>query len=184
MAGEQLDKIVSMIIQNLRLSKHTKIIDLIKRSEYVMEWREHDNWNGGIDFYDLLFHLNFTDYSEIYDDKETYQDIIQQALKSFYRDESDVINNVIFIAKIEQFVDWEALEATENKQSILTKLEKEKETLIKVGTGILRIQDINEQYKVEHQRLCSMLKTICLTNPNTYDDLWDWYNDYNEKKLV
>ena len=29
-----------------------------------------------------------------------------------------------------------------------------------------------------------MLKTICLTNPNTYDDLWDWYNDYNEKKLA
>jgi len=183
MALELLDKIVSMIIQNLRLSKHTQIIELIKKSEYVMEWRYHDNWNGGIDYYDLVFHLNFDDYFEVYDDKETYQEIIGTALHSFYRDESNVIQNVLFVAKLEHFVDWEDLDATENKQTILEKLEYEKEVLTKVGTGVLRIQDINEQYKAEHQYLCTLLKKICLTNPNTYEDLWDWYNDYNEKKL-
>lgn len=183
MASEKLDKIISMIIQNLRLSKHTKIINLIKKSEYVMEWRNHDNWNGGIELYDLVFHLNFSDYSEIYDNKETYQEIIYQTLNTFYIDEVDIINNVLFVAKIEQYVDWEGLEATENKQSILAKLEKEKETLIKVGTGILRIQDVNEQYKIEHQRLCFLLKAICLSNPNTYDELWDWYNDYSKRNL-
>ena len=182
MDKKQLNQIVSMIIQNLRLSKHAKIIDLIKKSEYVMERGDQDSWNGGFDFYSLIFHLNFTDYSKIYDDKDTYENIIQRALKSFYGDESDFIS-VTFKAKIEQFVDWEALEATENKHTILTKLEKEKEILIKVGTGIEKIQDINEQYKVEHQKLCSLLKTICLTNPNTYDDLWNWYDDYKEKGL-
>lgn len=36
----------------------TQFIDLIKRSEYVKEWRDYDNWNGGIDFYNLQFYLN------------------------------------------------------------------------------------------------------------------------------
>ena len=183
MATEILDKIVSMIIQNLRLSKHTKLIDLIKKSEYSMEWRDHDNWNGGIDFYNLVFHLNFDDYSQIYDQKETYQEIVLTALQSFYRDETDIIQNVIFVAKIAQFVDWEALDVTETKQILLDKIENEKEMLIQIGTGVLRIQDVNDQYKEGHQRLCQLLKKICLSNPNTYDDLWDWYNDYNIRKL-
>ncbi|WP_313346936.1 hypothetical protein [Sedimentibacter sp.] len=78
MAIELLDKIVSMIIQNLRLSKHTKLIEIIKKSEYAMEWRDHDNWNGGIDYYDLVFYLDFDEYCVIYDEKETYQEIMEQ----------------------------------------------------------------------------------------------------------
>lgn len=183
MAAELLDKIVSMIIQNLRLSKHIKLIDLIKKSEYSMEWRDHDNWNGGIDFYDLAFHLNFDDYSQIYDQRATYQEIILTALQSFYHDERDVIQNVIFVAKIAHFVDWDALDATETKQTLLNKIEHEKELLIQIGTGGLRIQDVNDQYKADHQQLCQLLKKVCLLNPNTYDDLWDWYNDYNARKL-
>lgn len=183
MAIELLDKIVSMIIQNLRLSKHTKLIEIIKKSEYAMEWRDHDNWNGGIDYYDLVFYLDFDEYCVIYDEKETYQEIMEKSLNSFYNDESNIIRRVVFVAKIESFVDWEALDATENKNTIIRKVNREKEILIKIGTGILKIQDVNEKYKSEHQHLNSLLKKICLSNPNTYEDLWDWYNDYTEKKL-
>jgi hypothetical protein len=180
---------MGMKVQVLHLAAHhittTGLIQSLPAKEpgvagffrIYMEWRDHDNWNGGIDFYDLVFLLNFDDYSQIYDHKETYQDIVLTALQSFYRDETDVIQNVIFAAKIAHFVDWEALDVTETKQTLLDKIENEKEMLIQIGTGVLRIQDVNDQYKEGHQRLCQLLKKICLSNPNTYDDLWDWYND-------
>lgn len=122
-----------------------------------MEWRNHDNWNGEIDFYDLAFHLDFDDYSQIFDQRETYQEIIAIALQSFYHDERDVIQNIIFVAKLSHFVDWTALDATETKQTMLKKLEHEKDLLIQIGTGGQRIQDVNDQYKAEHQQLCQLL---------------------------
>lgn len=184
MDQKKVHQIVSMIIQNLRISKHPKIVDLIKKSDYRLEWLDYDNWNGGINTYLLLFQLTYTDYFSIFDNKDIYEEIIAKALDSFYSNESEVITNVCIITKIEQFVDWEALEAKENKQSILKKLIEEKKSLIDIATGITKIQYINEEYKAKHKKLCSLLNTICLINPNTYDDLWDWYNDYIRKNLT
>jgi hypothetical protein len=54
---EDLTTIVSMIVQNLRVNGNGKIIDIIKKSKYGLEYLYHDNWNGGIDFYVLAFYL-------------------------------------------------------------------------------------------------------------------------------
>lgn len=183
MESEQLAKIVSMIVQNLRLSKHNEIIDIIKNSEYSTKWRDYDNWRE-IEYCDLEFHVNFDDYMSIYEKRKTYQEVIEKALGTFFHSDSCVIQHVNFVTKIRHFVDWEALNANENKQSIIKKLEIEKKVLTDVGTGILRIEKgINERYKEDHKNLCALLKQLCLNHPNIYMDLWDWYGDYKEKGL-
>ena len=45
-----VQKVVSMIIQDLRQFNHGAIIDVIKKAEYSLDFVDHDNWNGGIDY--------------------------------------------------------------------------------------------------------------------------------------
>ena len=96
-----LGKIVSMIIQNLRLGDHPKLIELLKSSEYSLEGKYWDNWNGGVGYSALVFYLQFNDYLEIYERKEIYQDIILQILNKFYDSENEVIDEVKLSARIE-----------------------------------------------------------------------------------
>ena len=56
---ELVKKIVSMAVQDLRQHNQGAIVDVIKKSEFSVEWLDHDNWNGGIDTYNLVFHFVF-----------------------------------------------------------------------------------------------------------------------------
>ena len=38
-----------MAVQDLRQHNQGAIIEVIKKSEFSLEWLDHDNWNGGID---------------------------------------------------------------------------------------------------------------------------------------
>ena len=45
-----VQKIISMIIQDLRHCNHGALVDIIKKAEYSLEYVDHDSWNGGIDY--------------------------------------------------------------------------------------------------------------------------------------
>lgn len=183
MEQSELNKIVSMIIQDLRHHNHSRIIEIVKQAEYSIEETGYDNWNGGVYFYRLIFHLKYSDFARIVENKEEYENILENSLNGFYKNDSEIIQGVSIIAKIAQFVDWEAISPKENKESILKLIDEELNVLIKIGTGILRIQDVNDQYIKSHRYLCEVLKSMCLEQSNEYSDLWDWYNDYNYRKL-
>ena len=65
MNEENLRKFVSMIIQDLRARNYDDIIQLIKSSEYSLEIQYHDNWNGGIDYYNLEFSIHYSELVRI-----------------------------------------------------------------------------------------------------------------------
>lgn len=180
-----INKVISMVIQDLRQNDQGFLIDLIKKSEYSLDYLSHDNWNGGIDYYRLSFHIKYADYSKILSQKAAFEKTIEDSLNSFYDDEQSRITGVDFVAKIDQYVDWAAVAPKENKESILQLINDEKDTLIKVGTGVIQIRDTkeNEKYKQKHSYLLSVLKQLGLQPIHSYNDLWDWYNDYNLKKL-
>ena len=48
-----VQKIVSMIVQDLRQFNHGAIVDIVKKADYSLEFVDHDNWNGGIDYFKL-----------------------------------------------------------------------------------------------------------------------------------
>lgn len=182
---DKIKKIVSMVVQDLRQNNQGVVVEVIKKSEFSIEWIDHDNWNGGIDTFKLVFHMKYADFTKIIDVKETYEKIIMNSIDSFYSDERNVIAYVEIIAKIDQFVDWAAIAPSENKDSVIDLINAEKDTLIKAGTGVLQIRDtkVNNDYKTKHSYLLSILKQLGLEPVHSYNDLWDWYNDYNLRGL-
>lgn len=182
---ELIRKIVSMAVQDLRQHNQGAIIEVIKKSEFSLEWLDHDNWNGGIDTYKLVFYLKYSDYTKIIDLKKLYEDAIMNSIDSFYKDERNIIACVEIATKIDQFVDWAAIAPKENKDSVIALITAEKDTLIKAGTGVLQIRDVkvNNEYKAKHSYLVSLLKQLGLEPVHAYNDLWDWYNDYNLREL-
>lgn len=79
---ELIKKIVSMAVQDLRQHNHGAIVEVIKKSEYSLEWLDHDNWNGGIDIYKLVFHMKYSEYTKILALKETYEQAIKSSMIS------------------------------------------------------------------------------------------------------
>lgn len=155
-----IQKIVSMIVQYLRTKNHTELIDIIKKADYTLDFLEHDNWNGGIDYYRLQFHLPYSDYSKSLPQKQQFEQILDEALNSFYKDEQNIITGIEIIAKLEQILDWDAINPKYTKESLKKMLNEEKDTLIKVGTGIIKIKDtgVNEGYKEIHKELVQVLQ--------------------------
>lgn len=180
-----IQKFVSMIVQYLRQNNHGAVIDLVKNSEYSFEFVDYDNWNGGIDYVKLCLHLKYSYYSKIRPKKEQYETILMTAVDSFYKDEQFIITGVELVAKIDQYVDWAAIAPQYDKQSVLQLITAEKDTLIKVGTGIIQIRNKleNENYKQKHQVLLALMKQLGLEPVHNYNDLWDWYNDYKQRGL-
>ena len=68
---ELIKKIISMAVQDLRQHNHGTIVEVIKKSEFSLELLDHDNWNGGIDTYKLEFHLKYSDFTKIIEQKKT-----------------------------------------------------------------------------------------------------------------
>ena len=182
---EYIKKIVSMVVQDLRQHNEGAIVDMIKNSEYALEWVRSDNWNGGIDYYKLVFYIKYSHYSRISLVKSGYEEEIMRAVNIFHNDESSVISHVEISPKIDQFIDWAAIAPNETKASVIALINEEKDFLIKVGVGVLQIKDsvINNQYKEKHTYLLSLLKQLGLSPVHQYNELWDWYNDYNLREL-
>lgn len=181
----QVNKIISMVVKDLRNNGYGYMVDIIKNADYYIDYRGHDNWNCGIDYYNLKLYLDYNEFIKIVSKKKEYEDTIKASLDSFYNSENEVINGVSIELKIDYTIDWEAVAPKENKESVIRLLEKEREILIAVGTGEIKIKGMqeNEHYKEKHAYICGILKSLCLDHINPYDDLWSWYNDYNTREL-
>ena len=169
----------------MRQFNYGALIDIVKKAEYSLDFVDHDNWDGGIDYFKLRFHLKYADFAKILSAQKNYEEILTKSLNSFYKDERFVITGIELVAKIDQYVDWAAVAPQHNKESVLRLIEEEKGTLIKAGTGIIQIRDKkeNDSYKQRHQQLLSLLKQLGLEPVHRYNDLWDWYNDYKQRGL-
>ncbi|MDD3997851.1 MAG: hypothetical protein PHH86_09100, partial [Sphaerochaetaceae bacterium] len=176
--------ITSMIIQDLKIRKEIFIAELMKNASIFLDFLEHDNWNGGINYYKLSLYLKYLDYSKIIEvDKKRYEDSILQSLHSVYKEDREVITAVEILPLQEQYIDWDAVRLNENKKTLIEKLNKEKKYLSDVGTGIRKIEEVNSEYQKLHKYLDGILKKMLLEHVIMFDSLWDWYSFYKEQKL-
>jgi len=187
MNDEMIKRITSMLIQGLREKNLGKIIDIVKASKVVAECIHYDNFHDTT-IYKIVFYIKYSLFVNINEnDKEEYENIIFSIIETFYNndqyEEQDIISRVEIRAEICQYVDWAAITPQENKTSIISKISREKDLLTKVATGLNKIQEINSLYIEEHKQLNSLLQKMCLEPVNNYNDLWDWYNDYNNREL-
>jgi len=173
-------KIFSSLIATLRTSELLDTVRIIKNSENELINTRYDNWNQGTWFYTLCIYLKLNDFNQLTDEQRTFhENIINQSYSKLFNEEQDILECVVIKPLIEHQIDWAALKGIENKRTILEKLEKEKEILINVGTGVFRIQDIDDDYILLHKEIESILNILLLDHPLKYNSLWEWYTFYS-----
>lgn len=169
------------LVASLRSSGYITTVNLLKKAYPQLEDTRYDNWNHGTWFYTLFIFLKLSEFNQLTDViKKEHEGVIFNAYSKLFSNESDVLECVEIKPLIEQQPDWAALKGKETKKSIISKLNREKEYLINLGTGVIRIQDCDEDYKKLHLDTMQVLSELMLEHPLDFRSLWDWYHYYSK----
>ena len=83
-------KLVSIGLRFLQEQGNTDAVAVIKNATLDVDLNNHDNWNGGIDYWDLIFHLKYRDYIAIACKKDKIEEDILTALEKFHMNGSEL----------------------------------------------------------------------------------------------
>lgn len=177
-----ISAIVSMIIRSLTLKKKDEVAEFLNKAvDFDLKFQDHDNWNGGIDFYILIFYFNFDQFVLNSDKRENYTAEAYEALNDFYHDEQNVIQGIVFEAQIIHYFNWKNIPLNIKKKDILSSIKSEMEILIDVGTGKILIKgtDADAKYKEMFRKNTTRLQQLGILRSQSYPSLWEWYNYYS-----
>ena len=62
--------LTSVALRSLQERGEKDAVFVIKNGLLDVEFNDHDNWNGGIDYWDIVFQLKYRDYTAIASKKE------------------------------------------------------------------------------------------------------------------
>ncbi len=81
-----------------------------------MDFNSFDDWDGEIDYWDLIFRLKYRDYTAIADKKDKIEGDILTVLEQFHVDGRNQLANVLIQPLIELYIDWKAIILTRNDE--------------------------------------------------------------------
>ena len=87
--------LVSTALRVFQENKNTDAVSVIKNGTLAVEFNNHDNWDGGIDFWDIVFQLKYRDFTAIRKRKDAVESDLLTVLGQFHTDERNQIANVI-----------------------------------------------------------------------------------------
>lgn len=167
--------LVSTVLRAFQEQKNADAIFVIKNSKLMIEFNNHDNWNGGIDYWDIVFQLKYRDYKFLGERKNAIENDLLTVLEQFHTDEGNPIANVIIKPIIERFVDWQAANPA-TKESTIQQIEAEKELLTAIATGKSYKDDgVEEEYQQRHRYICSVASKAGFEYPIVCDSLAEWW---------
>lgn len=79
----------------LKEQKEKEILDLLENSQVYSEWYNHDNWNGGIDFYNIHINADVATYVRLKPKAEKIKKQIENLFKEVSDDNAEKYDNVI-----------------------------------------------------------------------------------------
>lgn len=167
--------LVSTSLRVFQEQNNTDSIFVIKNSTLAIEFNNHDNWNGGIDYWDIVFQLNYYDFTVLGEKKDTVESDLLTVLEHLHSDGRNPIANVIIKPRIERFIDWQAiLPAT--KDSVIQQIEEEKDLLTAIATGKSYKDDgVEEQYQERHRHICAAAEKAGFEYPVNCNSLAEWW---------
>lgn len=167
--------LVSTVLRALQEKQDKESVYIIKNSTLSIEFNSHDNWNGGIDYWDIVFQLKYKDYISVVDHKEDVEKRIFAVLEQFHYNESNVISGVIIKPQIERFIDWQAI-IPETKESVIKQIEEEKKLLTAIATGRSYKEDgIEDEYRIRHDHICALAAMAGFDYPVECESLAEWW---------
>lgn len=168
--------LLSMVAKTLSDEGLHEAAYVVKTGGFEIRFRHHDNWDGGIDYSDCVFHIKYSDYITIEGKLSEITSQIESAIQRFYRDERNRINGVLIEPLVERIIDWNAI-APENKNSVIQLITEERNLLEAIATGAASMKDegVDEGYKKRHQKICELSKKAGFDYPISYNNLWEWW---------
>lgn len=64
-------------------------------------------------------------------------------------------------------------------EELINEINTIKNIMTDVSTGGQRIQNINDDYKISKKKINKALKERNISDPNPFNDLWEWYNKWH-----
>jgi hypothetical protein len=68
-------------------------------------------------------------------------------------------------------------------KELIKQVEAQKALMISVATGGARIQTVDDEYRERRLELSSSLIELGIQDPNSYSDLWNWYDKWSDGSL-
>ena len=189
---EEMDywrKLVSTSSRYLQEYNNLDAVKVIKHSEFKVEYNCHDNWNGGIDFWNLVFYLKYEDFTAINDLKHVEKEIFD-VINIFHKDDYNLVSNVMIRPIVEQFIDWGDIYPVTKEQTIQL-IKEEKELLTKVATGELQFkkEGVEEEFQKRHCIIMDLAVKAGFKYPVQESSLSAWWvrvkriKTYAERRL-
>ena len=136
----------------------------------------HDNWNGGIDYWTIVFILKYDDYIAIENQRPQIEEELTSILSSFHSDERDIITSVAIKLNIERYVDWNAA-LPDTKEDTIRLIEHERELLEDIATMKRSFMEdgLEESFRKRHRRICDIAQKAGFDYPIDCNSLREWW---------
>lgn len=177
----ELNKLKSSILYYIA-QDNEQLSNLLLKAEISSEIIGYDNWNGGIDTYQLNFTIPIELYKQTRNLHDYFEKEISELVDIFIGDNIGEQVSAIKIKPImREYVNWIPLKTS--KDELLENIETIKIIMIKVSTGVERIQNCENEYVQIYQNLDENFNAIGVKNPNPFKSLWDWYGRWSQPDL-
>ncbi|OQC00248.1 MAG: hypothetical protein BWX78_01321 [Firmicutes bacterium ADurb.Bin099] len=178
----EINKLISSLNKYFACNGESEVSFLLQNSKPNLTITGYDGLNGGNYYYELMLELEIEDYVKMQSLIDSYSNSISDVLKLFNRSSNEHITKVKIVPAFRQYIDWTNLEGITDKQKVLESIERIKEIMIDVATDT-GIQQHDEEYKEIYKTLDAWLNKLKLTNPNNFENLWQWYSRWSQYDL-
>lgn len=175
--------LVSTALRYLQDEKNSDAVNVIKNSSLNVEFDNHDNWNGGIDYWNIVFTLKYDVFIVIRKRKPIIEEDIYEAIRQFHSDSFNPIANVSIRPIVERFIDWSGI-YPETKKHTIQLIEEEQKLLTEVATGKIRFKDgkVEEEYKKRHNQIMDLANRAGFSYPVPERTLSAWWDRVKKLK--
>lgn len=172
--------LISNALRYCQEQNKADVVTVIKNSSLVVELNNHDNWNGGIDYWDIVFQVKYKDYIALGDRISKIETDLLEILDKLHTEDGNIIANVLVRPKIEQYIDWNAiLPAT--KDSLIQLIKGEQKTLTDIATGVsYKEHGLEQEYQERHLQIIQAAKKAGFDYPINANSLAEWWIEIRE----
>ncbi|GEM_PF-398853 len=180
----EINKLKSSLIRYFDTELHFEITSLLKKSKVKSIEVHYDNWNGGTYYYAIILELEVEEFSKVRPYIDDYSEIIKEAADLFlHLPVNESLSEIKISPILKYYIDWSLTSGMTSREEILDKIESIKNIMISVATGETLINDVQADYQELYSTLDYVFSLLALENPNTFENLWDWYTRWNSSEL-
>ncbi len=174
-------RVVSNGLLYLQKKRLIYAVTAIKNSSLNVEFCWHDNWDGGINYWNLVFRLKNKDFTAIDDRKEKIESEIYDTLKKFDTDDANKLNNVLIQPRNEDCIDWISILPMTKEQTIAL-INEEQKLLLDVAKCNISFKEegVEEIYQKRHLKILSIARKAYFDYPEEPNTLADWWNEVKD----